>query len=454
MSSENEGGGNGMFSVASVAGGSHAPAEVMRLAEKLGRANDCPVKVTSEAKGYHIYIPCPDCLHTHKKRELQDPKYAINASIYLGLGKYRKDRSGSPYLYETDETNDTGSSICMRTRQSKVPHRFRVRDLLQIGTVLERHPDLLKSKFRLLNSGASDDARKHWEEDPVTGVMCPPRPGTVIPLLELGDPFHPAIEYLRLRNFDVAKLQDQFRCGFCVEEYKHGENGIFYRQMPGGWRDTPQHRIVFYSMIDDVPMTWQARLIEKISDDGLMKMMLNPYKVPYEWDVVAVRPNQSSGWINVPPFDATKDGAVLFSPSKYRTAKYSTRDMMGWDAACRRADNDPDPRKWVVLCEGPLDAARVGPGGVALIGSSISPDNAMRVASRFQVVFTAFDTDKAGMLATEKVGKLLNSRDMPNRVTQLVRPLKVSGGKDIGDMTQAEFDAMFEAAKKDIDRQL
>jgi hypothetical protein len=454
MSSEIEGGGTGMCSVKTIAGGSHAPTEVKRLAETLGKANDCPILITSEASGYHIYLPCPECLHTHEQREVNEPKYSINASKYLGLGEFRRDASISAHIYEDDsDAKEAKTSVCMRTHRSKTPHRFRVKDLLQMGTVMSRHPDLKKVKFKLIGTGASDDARSHWMPDPKSGIMCPPPPGDVIPLSELGDPFHPAIEYLAHRNFDIAKLEDQFSCGFCTAEAKHGANGIFWRQLVGGWRDTTQHRVVFYSMVDGAPMTWQARLIEKVSEDGLKRLMLNPYKIPFEWDVVAVRSNAAANWTWVPPFDEMKDGTMKFNPSKYRTAKYSTREMMGWDAAVRRAEQDPNPLKWVVLCEGPLDAARVGPGGVALIGSSLTPGNLQRVASTFHIVYTAFDTDRVGKQATEKIGKMLYGADIRNKVTQIVRPLRITGGKDIGDMTQSEFDRMFEVAQADINRQ-
>ena len=454
MQDNQQGDGNGMFSLTSIAGGSHAPPDVMRLAEMLGKAQDCPVKITSEAKGYHIYVPCPGCLESYQKRELQDPKYAINASLYLGIGEHRKARPGSPHLYENDDDErDAGCSICMRTRQSKTPHRYRVKDLLSMGTVLSRCPEIMKSSFRLVGGGSSDDARAHWEPDPISGVACPPSPGIVIPLTELGDPFHPAIEYLANRNFDITKLQDQFRCGFCVQEYPNKTNGVFYRQMPGGWRDTPQHRIIFHSMIDGTPMTWQARVIEKISEDGLHKLMLHPYKMPLTWDVVAVRATPSSNWMEVWPFNETKEGVLMFQPSKYRTAKHSTRELMGWDAACKRADADPEPLKWIVLCEGPLDAARVGPGGVAVIGSSLSPDNLNRIVSKFHIVYTAFDTDKAGKQATEKIGRMLLNANLRNSVVQCVVPLAITGGKDIGGMTQKEYDRIFKMAKANVDRQ-
>lgn len=44
-----------------------------------------------------------------------------------------------------------------------------------------------------------------------------------------------------------------------------------------------------------------------------------------------------------------------------------------------------------MLTEGPLDAARVGPGGIVLIGKSMNQENAAKVASKFHLVFTGFE---------------------------------------------------------------
>ena len=223
--------------------------------------------------------------------------------------------------------------------------------------------------------------------------------------------------------------------------------------MPGFWKDTPQNRIVFYSMVNGAPITWQARYPEKII--GNDKYMLHPYAkgnvsihgfaAPHGflWSHTHTRAGLGAAWMPVSPYDEVdSDGTLRFQPSKYRTAKYSDREMMGWDAAVARANNDPDTVKWCVLCEGPLDAARVGPGGIALIGSSISPAAAAKVAKTFNVVFTAFDEDRAGKGATEKVSKMLWDTQSRNPSLYAVQPMAVTGGKDIGDMTQQSFDAL------------
>jgi len=264
----------------------------------------------------------------------------------------------------------------MRTCQSKAPHFFSVEELLEMATIQQRHPDI-QTKAGVVGGTTDDNRESHWEPDPATGVKCPPPPGKTTPLIELPDT-HAAIWYVKSRGFEPRKLWEQFRASWCYEEYPAGQNGIHYRQLPGGWKDTPQGRIIFHSMHKGTPMTWQGRYLEYVSEDGLNKYALHPYR--NEWSHLATRAGVHQPWIPVAPFDETDANGNLKMAglSKYRTAKYSYRAMMGWDAAL--AAPDKDGLKWCVLCEGPLDAARVGPGGVALIGKSISAENAAKVA--------------------------------------------------------------------------
>lgn len=463
-----------MSEVYNTASAAHAPEEVRKFAKLISERQNCRVLLANEASGYHVYVPCPDCLVDHGKRELNEPKYSINVSKYLALGDGFKDLRDGDRTFDpirltrqmnNRETRDTRSGVCMRTKSAgKQAHMHSVRSLLDMRTVTERHPDLL-TRAEVQGQAGASDREANWEIDPVSGISCPPPPGTVVPITQLS-PSHPAADYLLRRGYDLHKLWEQFRCSYCVKEYPAGKNGIFYRKMPGGWKDTPQGRIIFYSLVKGAPMTWQARYPERISANGTARYMLHPYweehatavyaqsAVSYPmWSLTHTRPHAGAAWIPVPPFDETnEDGTPKFQPSKYRTAKYSSRQMMGWDAALLRAERDPDYLKWVVLCEGPLDAARVGPGGVALIGSSISHENAALVASNFNIVFTAFDEDKAGRGATEKVGKMLMSSKQRAPVIQLVAPLPVTGGKDLGDMTQEAFETMFRRTRNKTNR--
>lgn len=461
--------------VFSTADAGNAPEAVKQFAERMAKAQGTKVKLSTERSGYHLYIPCPDCLHDHGAKEIEDPKYAINLSKHLAIGdqyqdlKVRKmslDPTVMEAAYQAEEVRDKAVGICMRTRESKQPHKFSVRSLLNMGTVEDRHPDI-RTRCEVIGGVGNADRESHWEPDE-NGVLCPPPPGDVIPITEL-PPSHPAVEYLTERGYNLQRLWEQFRCSFCTSEYPAGTNGIYYRKLPGGWADTPQHRIIFYSMVNGVAATWQGRYPERIvtNQEGSQdRYMLHPYDtvrpghrpvsgdagIRFTWSHVATRGNQQSAWVPVPPYDERDaEGHLRFnpskgSPSKYRTAKYSNRELMGWDAAMARADADDSPFKWIVLCEGPLDAARVGPGGVALIGASISPENAVKVASNFHVAFTAFDNDLAGRAATQKIGQTLMGARQRNPTIQLVIPLEVSGGKDIGDMKQDEFDRMLKMA--------
>ena len=378
---------------------------------------------------------------------------------------------------DLDRAREHRSSVCMRTRSSRNPHRYSWTQLLhEFATVTERHPDIL-TNAGIAGGAGSGDAESHWEVDPASGELAPPPPGEVVPLPEL-PPSHPAVAYLAGRGYDIGKLSDQLSAGFCTREYPRGENGIFYRRMPGGWCDTPQHRLIFRAMVGGVPLTWQGRVIERV--DGLDRYMLHPYAGGFfpgdnaaaairshkasghdgdvdlcwasrrggywlhAWSHVATRPNPASDWVPVPPFDEERDGQLRFKPSKYRTAKYSSRQMMGWDAAVRRADADPSDVKWCVLVEGPLDAARCGPGGIGLIGSSLSFENASKIAGKFNLVFLGTDMDKAGRDAAEKIPRQLADSRISASVLTHVIPMPIPSGKDLGDMSQEAYDAMFQ----------
>ncbi len=158
---------------------------------------------------------------------------------------------------------------------------------------------------------------------------------------------------------------------------------------------------------------------------------------------MATRSNPEAKWIPVAPFDELKEGSLRFQPSKYRTAKYSSRQMMGWDAAITRTAEDTDDLRWVVLCEGPLDAARVGPGGVALIGSSISPDNAKKVAENFHLAFLGFDADKAGRDAHDKISRQLQDGSIKAPILGNCIGMPIPSGKDLGDLRSEEYETMF-----------
>ena len=466
-------------------GAVHAPSEIKRWANKIMEAQGCPATLSQESSGYHLYIPCPECLHTHASEELEDRKYSINLSMIAGQGDDFRDRDTSTFLQDDMDHNqemayrrESASSICMRTRSSNEPHRFSLSEIISMGTVSERHPDI-HTRAKMINSAGSADREQYWEEDPVTGEKVPPPPGEIVRLTDLPDN-HAVVLYLKNRGYDdLEKITKQFRLAFCTKEFPEGVKDIYYRRFPGGWKDTPQHRLIFHSLnTKGSPVTWQARIIEKLSDDQLTKLALHPYRGggPYNttnigkliqmhqrdlqpnekievsggpgnywvhiWSAVATRSNSQGKWIPLAPFDeVNQDGNLKFEPSKYRTAKYSSREMMGIPAALERADSDTDDMRWVVLCEGPLDAARIGPGGIAVLGSSLSPDRSSMVAANFHAVILAFDNDKAGRDAKHKIRRNLERVSGRAAVLQGVTEFPLGEGQDLGDLKQDVCDA-------------
>lgn len=52
----------------------YIPGEITQFADQIARSQNCKVTITRESSGYHLYLPCPTCLHTHGRDELKDPK--------------------------------------------------------------------------------------------------------------------------------------------------------------------------------------------------------------------------------------------------------------------------------------------------------------------------------------------------------------------------------------------
>jgi hypothetical protein len=435
------------ISTASSAGA--APDEVRRCAEDIARRMGCRVRLSRERSGYHLYCPCPACLATHGTRELEDPKYTVNLSKLLGLGEHRLNSFDPRRIARAQSRSEgRGVGICMRTRSSRRPHMFTLDELK--NTRVSEIVSGWSGGSGVDDSSGAADRESHWEPDPATGELCPPPPGETVPLDRL--PFdHPAVAYCLRRGLDPGRLAAQFGAAFCTREYEHGRTGVVYRRMPGGWRDPPSRRIVFFAYDRGVPRTWQARLVERATETE--RFMLHPYTG--EWDLVAVRSGPGAPWMPVPPFDALgPNGRPRFGPSKYRTAKYSDRFPMGMDAALERARDDPDPLKWCVVVEGPLDAAKVGPGGIAGLGGAPGPEAAARIAGEFHIVLTGFDNDRTGGEATARFRDMLTAEtERRGAVVQTVVPLEFPG-HDLGDLTRDAAAKVVEAGLRLAKRQM
>ncbi len=83
----------------------------------------------------------------------------------------------------------------------------------------------------------------------------------------------------------------------------------------------------------------------------------------------------------------------------------------------------------VCVVEGPLDAARIGPGAVALLGKYMSERHADLLVRKFKKIIVVADNDKAGQEMAKRIKELMSERGM--EVVFIDIPEQY---KDVGDM--------------------
>lgn len=388
-------------------GGSNVPPQVLNLAEQLAKRHG-RVVVTLENRGYHLYMASPKGLEMDGSVELTKRHLAVNASLFLGLGKFGAQSH--------DRKNDA-VGFCMKYR---VP--YTMYDLLHtIPPLSERGIDE-KVEAKVICA-----ARERKLQADGNGNMIPPHPGKVVPLPELPDS-HPAIWYLKIyRGYDIDTLYRQFRVSWCVEELSEPERrayDIFYMPLPAGFASTPQGRIIFYADIYGVQQAWQGRIPEFV--DGNRKFYWHPYNK--RWMHCETREHAEAPWT---PIDEIRNSRLEWKKlPKYKTADYTSRSevLFGFDAAVEW--NRDKVVETTIISEGPLDAGRVGPPAVCMVGSFFSEAQAALVTSRFRRIWIVADKDNAGKAAAASVMSRLAGHD----VRQLELP--ESTKKDLGDLSQ------------------
>jgi hypothetical protein len=360
-----------------------------------------------ETHGLHLYLPCWECAKKTGARELTSRHMTINVDRFLGEGRFRRLRG----TYDGDR-----SAMCMKEeRGTKVSKLLRQPSLESLGLtdwVGEVH---MYAKERFL----IDDGR---------GNMIPDHPGEVIPLTELPED-HVAIQYLRERQYDPAALVEQFRCGWCV-----AEKTAKHRRMPGGFKDTPQGRIVFFCDMLGVQQGWQGRILDRVEGDGHF------YWHPYEERWVLVEVKLGRAWIRQMEFLDSKEEDLIWKPSKYKTASSMARNecLMGLDAAIRWNASRPGKRRVAVLGEGPLDAGRFCAPGIPLLGKFLSQAQARILAKHFDEIIWVGDTDSVGRRATAQV-----KAELAGKVVTRILALP-SSIKDAGELEPAIAQCLFE----------
>jgi len=309
-----------------------------------------------EASGDHLYLPCPVCRQNYgHSREAKSKHLAINLDRYFASDRQtRLSKSGKGIA---------GYAKCMKHDEV-----FSVEQLL----AYEVQPH---AGHKLL---IPESAGKYLIDDG-RGNRIPDHPGHEIPIQSLSHE-HPVHLYLKHRKFDSSLLSAQFNCTFCTQEAPEGNEfgNRFYRKHLGGFKSTPQGRIIFHAHVAGVNNCWQGRYLEipeMLADGSKRIWVFHPYE--NQW---VIAPNWAKG-----------EG-----PVKYSTAPGASRSasLGGYDHAVSRAKHSGDT--WCLVTEGPLDAARAPNNGMCLFGRYVSDIQALLIKRYFRHVILGFDTDTPG----------------------------------------------------------
>lgn len=396
------------------------PAEVTALAEKLA-AKHGPVTITSEASGLHIYIPDPELLQQDGRKELSSKHLAINAEKYLGIGRYdvvtnRTKENKKLYTEFRDKGVEVPCAISMKTKK-----RYSVDALLRMPPIEKR----IEGIGDIRHTVTAADPNKYLVYDE-NGNLVPEWCGKTIPINQL-PPDHAAREYLeRIRKFDVDDLSNVWDICYCEEALPEDRAfGRYYSRLPYGCKNSPSGRIIL-PVYDDqgVRRGWQARIID----------FENAHGDKFVW-------TDKQEWIQV--LHSGNDPAVSdefpkgFAPHKYLNAKGSQRNalLFGIKQAVKFNEGKPFHRRYCVLMEGPLDAARGGPPCIALLGKSLSYEQAAMIRKNFAVIYTVMDQDKAGQECLKRIRQMLDG--LP--IHELTVPAK---HKDLGACSYEEAKAI------------
>ena len=383
------------------------PQEIIELAEKI-RLVHGKAKISSESGGIHIYFPSPFVVETDGVAEVRRawPHGSVNAEKFLGLGKHRRRRKDTVHI----------SASCMKTGK-----RISA-EMLLFSESIDKRLDTPIDKPAV--SGAFVDREIHLITDSF-GRKVPRGPGKLEKLTELPES-HQAIGFLKSRGFQgrgvLAELEENFGASYChQEEPESRSTGVYYPKLARGFKDTPQGRLLLFGLIHGSAMGWQARILEKTEGD--VKSFWHPYR--NEW--VAMEEKRGDDWAyNGPPDDRWKKVY-----SKYRSASGMSRNsaVLGYDAAVRwNNERLAASDRFCVVVEGPLDAAKLGPPAIALMGSSFSPEHLALLSGAFHRIVLVPDNDAGGQKLEKSF--LNNARDLEQK--WVMRP--PGGINDCGDL--------------------
>jgi 5S rRNA maturation endonuclease (ribonuclease M5) len=346
-----------------------------------------PIDVKLRSDGdLMVNMPCPDCLKLSRKEFF---------SRHLGVDIGRK------YIKEKQPW-------CGRCNKTSKP--YNLDQLLSMPTLEHRGIKPPASRITICMEGINDNK----------AGGKPKPPGDVIPVTLLPSNHH-AIQYLNSRGFyDMMSLYNQFETSYC---YKALE-GQYYGRGMLGFDKTPQGRLVFFLKTDGEDKGWQARILEKTDSEG--KYYFHPHTQSWYKHSVLV----DGVWTPLSGLEELKITKYVIG-----AGTLSTHTIMGFDAACRH------PGDAVIIVEGVLDAAKVGPPAVSMQGKSISDIQVRMITNRynadgtrkFKRVAVAADNDEAGEYLKERVIHCFQSLGIPVEAVTVPKQYK-----DIGEMPDRE----------------
>lgn len=355
-------------------------------------------KVTASrgSSGKHLMLACPECYKNYGSRELRSRHLSINVDEHFNPSRVvKRSRRGRG-------KGVRGCALC-----HKCDRVYSVAELLSYPPQEGRRLGLVGGSLPGLNTD-----RYLVEDD--AGVMVPAGPGKEIPISSLGES-HPAALFLARRGYDRAMLYQQFAATFCEEEAPEGKEfgNRFYRRHSGGFSSTPQGRVIFYSRVGGSSVAWQGRYLD--FKDGGQTWIWHPYQ---------------RSWVEEPAWDHR--GGLI----KYLTGKgcLCSRSLGGYDHVVQRARASGSDL--VVLCEGPLDAARFPNHGLAVFGKSISAAQIRMIQFSFRRAILAFDTDAAGRSACKSAEAKL--AEVGVKTARFFEGEAASSKTDVGDLDYAE----------------
>ncbi len=358
----------------------------MNLAKALSKRHGYTT-ISRESSGVHLQMASPASLEEDGPSELISRHLYVNADKYYGLGQWTN-------LFGTYDHDRVAHDV-----KKGIP--YTVSDLLSIVPLEER--GYRRPAFREEVQVKSD--KSVFMRPDGNGNMIPDDPGLVIPI-DLLPESHTAVRYLKDRGFDPAQMVKFCGMDYCIREKPEDRvTGRFYGRTAGGFKKTPQCRLVFYCYINGVRIGWQARILESSTDEG--KFYYHPYRK--EWVQTHVR--IAGELVPLPGYEKEN-----FDPGKYVNGLGCTRNamMIGFDnAVAWNNEHSPSGNKTVIITEGPLDAARLSKGpSVAILGKYLSDTQAGYLSRNFDRVVYAMDNDEAGQSSLATIMRKLSDKEL------------------------------------------